>query len=200
MSPSANPMGQVYLGFRSLLVKFAVFVVMAALLAWAIGGTLWPRTAVGIVGAPIVIDGSRIALISQISGEYSVFGLGVLDPDGSVVDRWPKIELVLPIWRDALTPVSNSEGTAGAVAYRIGATTPKWFVREFGGVDAEGLHPLRRAGDPLHEVADRLAAARILEGFASGLPVASSGGGQDQSDASDTSEAGSSAAASSGPN
>ncbi|MDG2021380.1 MAG: hypothetical protein P8J59_05480 [Phycisphaerales bacterium] len=197
MSPSANPMGQVYLGFRSLLVKLAVFVVMAALLAWAIGGTLWPRTAVGIVGTPIVVDGSRIALISQIGGEYSVLGLGVLDQDGSVVDRWPKAELVIPIWRDALTPVSNPGGSSGAVAYRIGT---KWFVREFKGVDDEGQHPLRRGGNPVREVANRLEAARILEEFASGLPVASSGGGQDQSDAADTSEAGSSAAASSGPN
>ena len=36
-------MGQVALGFRSLLVKVAVFIVLAALLAWAMGGTLWPR-------------------------------------------------------------------------------------------------------------------------------------------------------------
>ena len=36
-------MGQVALGFRSLLIKGAVFFVMAALLAWALGGTLWPR-------------------------------------------------------------------------------------------------------------------------------------------------------------
>jgi hypothetical protein len=36
-------MGQFALGLRSLLIKAAVFVVMAALLAWALGGTLWPR-------------------------------------------------------------------------------------------------------------------------------------------------------------
>lgn len=36
-------MGQLFLGFRSLLLKSAVFVVMAALLAWALGGTLFPR-------------------------------------------------------------------------------------------------------------------------------------------------------------
>lgn len=39
-------MGQVALGFRSLLIKCAVFFVMAALLAWALGGTLWPRAEV----------------------------------------------------------------------------------------------------------------------------------------------------------
>jgi len=36
-------MGQFTLGLRSLLIKSAIFVVMAALLAWALGGTLWPR-------------------------------------------------------------------------------------------------------------------------------------------------------------
>jgi hypothetical protein len=36
-------MGQFALGIRSLLFKAAIFVVMAALLAWALGGTLFPR-------------------------------------------------------------------------------------------------------------------------------------------------------------
>lgn len=36
-------MGQVTLGLRSLAIKAAVFFIMAALLAWALGGTLFPR-------------------------------------------------------------------------------------------------------------------------------------------------------------
>ncbi len=47
------PMGQLLLGFRSLIIKAAIFVVMAALLAWALGGTLWPR--------PHIVDGERIS-------------------------------------------------------------------------------------------------------------------------------------------
>lgn len=35
-------MGQVALGFRSLFFRALVFFIMAALLAWALGGTLWP--------------------------------------------------------------------------------------------------------------------------------------------------------------
>jgi hypothetical protein len=36
-------MGQVTLGLRSLAIKLMVFFVLAALLAWVLGGTLWPR-------------------------------------------------------------------------------------------------------------------------------------------------------------
>jgi hypothetical protein len=36
-------MGQFALGIRSLLIKAAVFVALAALLAWVLGGTLFPR-------------------------------------------------------------------------------------------------------------------------------------------------------------
>ena len=36
-------MGQLALGVRSLLIRLAIFFVMAILLAWALGGTLWPR-------------------------------------------------------------------------------------------------------------------------------------------------------------
>jgi len=39
-------MGQLALGLRSLVIRFGVFVVLAALLAWALGGTLFPRPSV----------------------------------------------------------------------------------------------------------------------------------------------------------
>ena len=45
-------MGQVALGFRSLLIKAAIFFIMAGLLAWALGGTLFPKpTIVNMSGA-----------------------------------------------------------------------------------------------------------------------------------------------------
>jgi hypothetical protein len=45
-------MGQLALGFRSLLIKAAIFFVMAGLLAWALGGTLFPQpTVVNLPGA-----------------------------------------------------------------------------------------------------------------------------------------------------
>lgn len=45
-------MGQLALGFRSLLIKIAIFFVMAGLLAWALGGTLFPKpTVINLPGA-----------------------------------------------------------------------------------------------------------------------------------------------------
>ena len=45
-------MGQLALGFRSLLIKAAIFFVMAGLLAWALGGTLFPQpTIVNLPGS-----------------------------------------------------------------------------------------------------------------------------------------------------
>ena len=43
---------QVILGLRSLIVKSAIFFIMAALLAWALGGTLFPR--------PEVVDHGKV--------------------------------------------------------------------------------------------------------------------------------------------
>ena len=45
-------MGQLALGFRSLLIKIAIFFVMAGLLAWVLGGALFPQpTTVILPGA-----------------------------------------------------------------------------------------------------------------------------------------------------
>ncbi|HRP63332.1 MAG TPA: hypothetical protein PK400_08580 [Phycisphaerales bacterium] len=50
-------MGQLALGFRSLIIKLVIFVIMAALLAWALGGTLFPRPHVAnlLGGVPAVV-------------------------------------------------------------------------------------------------------------------------------------------------
>ena len=58
-------MGQVALGFRSLLVRAAVFFVMAALLAWALGGTLWPR-AVGVLLDEVSFAGTEWAWRAKV--------------------------------------------------------------------------------------------------------------------------------------
>ena len=57
--PTANPYSQVFLGFRALAVKLLIFVIMAALLAWAIGGTLWPRTTIRQIGDGVEVGGKK---------------------------------------------------------------------------------------------------------------------------------------------
>ena len=66
-------MGQLALGLRSLLIKGAIFFVMAGLLAWVLGGELFPQpTIVNLPGAGEVywrvssggrINGLRWALV-----------------------------------------------------------------------------------------------------------------------------------------
>lgn len=58
-------MGQVALGFRSLLVRAIVFFIMAALLAWALGGTLWPSPA-RIDLDPLVFHGQHWAWRAEL--------------------------------------------------------------------------------------------------------------------------------------
>lgn len=163
MTPNASPMGQVILGFRSLLVKIAVFVVMAAMLAWILGGTLWPKTAIRVVGEPVVIDGQRWVLVDQIGGRLtrSTFGFARLDDRDRPVDVWPKAEEMVPAWSDALAPVAAPDGGSGAVAYAI---VDRWHVLRLddGSVEAWRSSPDRTT----EEVADRWDAARRLETFA----------------------------------
>lgn len=159
MTPNANPMGQVILGFRSLLVKIAVFVVMAAMLAWILGGTLWPKTAVRVVGEAVEVDGRRLVLIDQIGGplDRSTFGLATLE-DGRIDDRRPRAEDMTPAWSDAMAPVAGPDGGAAvayAVAGRWSVCTVSWTTESSGRWGLEGCV----------EVADRWEAARRLESF-----------------------------------
>jgi len=60
-------MGQLALGFRSLLIKAAIFFVMAGLLAWVLGGALFPQpTIVNLPGAGEVYW--RVSSGGQING------------------------------------------------------------------------------------------------------------------------------------
>ena len=159
MTPNASPMGQVILGFRSLLVKIAVFVVMAAMLAWILGGTLWPKTAVRVVGKAVEIDGRTLVLVDQIGGplDRATFGLATRR-DGRIEDRWPRAEDMTPAWSDAMAPVAGADGGAAfayAVAGRWSVCTVEWTVEP----DDQW-----NIGDCV-EVADRWDAARCLESY-----------------------------------
>ncbi len=184
MAPNANPMGQVYLGFRSLLFKIAVFVVMAALLAWALGGTLWPRVAMRTVGDPVM--GGLVVLVDQIGGDRSSYGLGILDQDGRIESVAPSVtNPASEVWFEALAPVSDPQGEAAAVAFRRDSG---WVVLRFEKIMA--AHGVGRSpaswppgNDDLAfylEVDSRLDAARILDEFRQGRSI-ESGSSTDQS-------------------
>ena len=102
---------QVMLGLRSLLVKLAIFFVMAALLAWALGGTLFPR--------PEIVDHSRVTFQGT---EWWLRMLAGGDQPGAV--RWYLMERTggksfvqpslhpdetHPGWLDATGPIIASD-------------------------------------------------------------------------------------------
>ena len=96
-------MGQLALGVRSLLIRLAIFFVMAILLAWALGGTLWPRpvyaTAIESTSGDITwswevrvssYDPSRpltYALICQHKGEKHVHRMEWVEVTGIVFEE-----------------------------------------------------------------------------------------------------------------
>ncbi|MDG2477987.1 MAG: hypothetical protein P8M32_08850 [Phycisphaerales bacterium] len=86
-------MGQVALGLRSLGVRIVVFFIMAALLAWALGGTLWPWPVSAIQRPVINAGGTQWGwLVTVDPASLEVFyDLAKRDDDG-----WEPIEGVGP--------------------------------------------------------------------------------------------------------
>lgn len=163
--PLAGPMGQVLLGLRSLFVRIAIFVTMAALLAWALGGTLWPRTSIRQIGTPVVCNGVPIVLVHQVREPRATYGIAAIGPEGAISVRTPKVEQMVPAWRDAMTAVASTDGGSAAFAYEVGG---KWSI----GV-VESPMDLASGGGGWRKwpVIDRLEAARQLARFAEGLPL-----------------------------
>jgi len=155
-TPSANPYAQLFLGFRSLAVKIFIFVVMAALLAWALGGTLWPRPQVRTVGETVTTSGGQYSLVVRTGeGHGAAFALAKVQENG-------RLEIAIPVegqplWHFALPPVASGNGLA--LAYRSGV---HWRIY---------LH----GEEKTFAVANQVDAAAWLQAFADGrTPAASS--------------------------
>ena len=102
-------MGQVALGVRSLLIKAGIFFVMAGLLAWALGGTLFPQPT--IVNLPGAGD-----LYWRISSGGEIHGLQwslIRDDQEIKVGHWQSV--VGPVIVDGATWVAT--GNAGQWSY-----------------------------------------------------------------------------------
>ena len=80
-------MGQVVLGFRSLAVKLAVFVALATVLAWILGGTLWPRPVVRLLGEPV---GAYQVVVISTDAPKATFGVALVDVHGKVTAIAPR--------------------------------------------------------------------------------------------------------------
>jgi hypothetical protein len=150
-------MGQVALGFRSLLIKAAVFVVMAALLAWALGGTLWPR-AETVDFEPVSFEGTEYRWRLSVGGRERGRARWRLMAGSDGEELKPIDER---IWHDAAGPVVTDAGFYYA-GRPISSESGTWLV--------ERIDPAGRVGDSL-AVPDRLAAERQLARVRAGLPL-----------------------------
>ena len=148
-------MGQFTLGLRSLLIKATVFVVMAALLAWALGGTLWPR--------PQIADFDSVV----VAGRQWFWRLAVGGSNPGEV-RWILMcqspgERAKPFddrhWRDVAGPIVVEEAL-----YVAGRPT----------LNGNDLWRIERIADGVaypSVMPDRLAVEQQLARLASGLPL-----------------------------
>ena len=147
-------MSQVVLGLRSLAIKLAIFVVMAALLAWALGGTLFPK--------PYVADLDDQAV--TVNG-VAYFWRLTLENRDDAVPQWrfmtrtgndsQPIENIA--WTDAAGPVLADAG----VFYGGQGGETGWTL----------VHLDANAVVARHPMPDRLAVEQQLQRLANGLPL-----------------------------
>ena len=151
-------MGQFALGLRSLLIKSAVFVIMAALLAWALGGTLWPRAQIS--NAPSVhFEGFhwhwQLSVGGKTPGEAR-WRLMVADIENKAAPFDDDV------WADVSGPVAGDDGLY--VAYRGATANHAWTIERIQRInnDFQGAH---------FTMPDRLAVEQQLERVRAGLSV-----------------------------
>lgn len=148
-------MGQFALGLRSLLIKSAVFVVMAALLAWALGGTLWPRAQTAR-GKPVYFAGHRWHWQLAVGGDtpgQARWRLMVADPAGRTAP-FDDDE-----WGDVSGPVVGDDGLY--IAHRPLQKSSGWMIERINQKFEGETFPMP----------DRLAVEQQLARIFGGLPL-----------------------------
>jgi hypothetical protein len=150
-------MGQVALGFRSLLIKLAVFVIMAALLAWALGGTLWPRAEV-VEFDPVSFDGRewywRLSVGGRQDGQVR-WSMMVRDANGEA-RPWEErtwVEVAGPVATEEMLCYAGRASFNPAEPWRLATISPAATASTF------------------TVMPDRLAVERQLERLKAGLPL-----------------------------
>ena len=165
-TPNASPMGQIYLGFRSLAVKLVVFFLMAAMLAWILGGTLWPTLTMGVVQPTVEAKGITFGIVDQIYEGNVTYGIARIDANGKPTFAYPRPDQKQPQFIGAIPPVVSLDGDT--VAFGVCARSsegPQWRVYVI-------EDPASWPGPSTNfEMIDQLEAARQLARFASGLAI-----------------------------
>jgi hypothetical protein len=115
-------MGQLALGLRSLAFKAAVLFVLAVLLAWSLGGSLWPRPVV-VDYPPVEFSGSQWNLRLSVGGDHPKEARWHL-----MASADDELQPVDGEWSDATGPVVAS-GHLYVAAHPIGENS--WLLISF---------------------------------------------------------------------
>jgi hypothetical protein len=157
-------MGQVALGFRSLLIKGAIFFVMAALLAWALGGTLFPRAEVVDYDA-ITFEGRdwfwRLTVGGRESGARWTFMSQHGEDGPEPIDERHWVETAGPVVTEDAIYYAGLASFAPGQAWRL----ERIIAPSAGGGDVTGY------GVASLVLPDRLAVEHQLARVRSGLPL-----------------------------
>ncbi len=152
-------MGLAALGFRNLLIKLSIFFVMAALLAWALGGTLWPRAETADFPA-VQFNGKswfwRLSVGGRIKGQlhWQLMYINAEQSPQPFSDQ---------LWAQVVELVAAPEGLYYAACDSLKSTAPWQITR----IDQNNQ------ADTIVTLPDRLAVERQLVRIRTGLPIES---------------------------
>jgi hypothetical protein len=150
-------MGQFTLGIRSLLIKATIFVIMAALLAWALGGTLWPRAETANY-EPVSFAGQRWFWKLSVGGsspDQVRWELMISDHDGENPATFDKRH-----WSDVAGPVVVGEAIYIGARASMNPNEP-WQIERIS----------RDKSVESHAMPDRLAVEQQLARLVAGLTL-----------------------------
>ena len=178
-------MSQVLLGFRNLALRIAIFVVLAAILVWLLGGNLFARNTVIALGTastgagegPVEVRIEQVVLAkTDLSRDRAFFRVQLSDASSysgeeiEFPERFAQVSQLVEVDPGGLDravwfagePLQDGDGSAGVWrVYRITpyATVPKTMLEVADRLEAERQLARVKAGLPL-QAADAAGAAR----------------------------------------
>lgn len=164
-------MSQVLLGFRNLALRIAIFVVLAAILVWLLGGNLFARNTVIQLGIAStgVGDGRVEAQLQQVIlpktdlSSDRVFFRVRIDGDAKPSAAEQRFAHVSPLVEVDPGGLNRAVWFAGEPLQASGGASGVWRVYR--------VTPYATAPETMLEVADRLEAERQLARVKAGMPL-----------------------------